>query len=150
MNSLPGDRCDLPADPLHASALPQEIPHCFLFFPCFFFFLMEEESDREMNRVREKDGDVSNGYKVWFSYSFVKNVAKDRRKQRCTVQVFPGAVWSCTVDVKIIKALLLWQQHRSNHSTGQIQVLGCIMKVKWSSCAQRSKIWLLCLAVDIG
>lgn len=50
---------------------------------------MEEESDREMNRVREKDGDVSNGYKVWFSYSFVKNVAKDRRKQRCTVQVFP-------------------------------------------------------------
>lgn len=80
MNFLPVDRCDLPADRLHVSALPQEIPHCFL----FFFFLMEEESDREMNRMRGKDGGVSNGYKVWFSCSFIKNFAKDRRKQRCT------------------------------------------------------------------
>lgn len=46
---------------------------------------MQKESDREMNRVREKDGGVSNGYKVWFSYSSVKNFAKDRRKQWCTV-----------------------------------------------------------------
>lgn len=49
------------------------------------FFLIEEGSDRERNRVREKDGGVFNGYKVWFSYSFIKNFAKDRRKQRCAV-----------------------------------------------------------------
>jgi len=27
----------------------------------------------------------SNGYKVHFSYSFIKNFAKDRRDQRCIV-----------------------------------------------------------------
>lgn len=25
----------------------------------------------------------SNRYKVWFSYRFIKNLAKDRRNQRC-------------------------------------------------------------------
>lgn len=35
--------------------------------------------------MREKDGGVFNGYKVWFSCSFIKNFAKDRRKQRCAV-----------------------------------------------------------------
>ncbi|XP_066056075.1 anomalous homeobox protein isoform X1 [Chamaea fasciata] len=47
VNFLLVDGGDLPADTLHESALPQEMFHCFLFLPCsFFFFLMEEESDR--------------------------------------------------------------------------------------------------------
>lgn len=27
----------------------------------------------------------ANGYKVWFSYGFIKDFAKDRRNQRCIV-----------------------------------------------------------------
>lgn len=85
---------------------------------------------------------LSNSYKVCFSYSSIKDFAKDRRNQRCIVncRLLLEQSEASLLDAKNIESLVLWQLCISTHSTGQVRVLRYIMKVNEAPLLKKSKI----------